>query len=152
MVIQSVMLSPCGGHKAVWDNDETPGSPMPWNPRPPTPGSPAPGTPRPPTPRSPTAGKPCPSRRRPTTRLPAVTRTSGRIPCRQSTTRHRNSRVRKPPPQLSVTKKTKVSGKKQARDSKKKRKRELVNRADSWQGFMEKRQSWTFSSARVTPP
>ena len=43
MVIQSVMLSPCGGHKAVWDNEETPRSPMPWNPRPPTPRSPAPG-------------------------------------------------------------------------------------------------------------
>ena len=37
VVIQSVMLSPCGGHKAVWDNEETPRSPMPWNPRPPTP-------------------------------------------------------------------------------------------------------------------
>ena len=52
----------------------------------------------PPTPRSPTPGNPRPSTRRPTTRLPAVTRTSGRIPGRRSTTRHRNSRVRKPPP------------------------------------------------------
>ena len=45
-----------------------------------------------------TPGNPHPSNRRPTTRLPAVTSTSGRIPCRRSTTCHRNSRVRKPPP------------------------------------------------------
>ena len=50
MVIQSVMLSPFGGHKAVWDHEETPRSPMPWNPRPPTPRSPA--TWEPPTPHS----------------------------------------------------------------------------------------------------
>ena len=65
---------------------------------PPTPNPQVASTREPPTPRSPTPGNPRPSRRRPTTMLPAVTRTSGRIPCRPSTTRHRNSRVRKPPP------------------------------------------------------
>ena len=93
VVNQSVMPSPCGGHKAMWDNEETPRSPMPRNPQPP-----ASGKPRPPMPRSPTPGNPRPSTRRPTTRLPAVTRTSGRIPCRRSTTCHQNSRVRKPLP------------------------------------------------------
>ena len=51
--------------------------------------------------------------------------------------------------QLSVTKKIKVSGKKQARDSKKKQ--NLWIEADSWQGFMGNRQSWPLSSARVMP-
>ena len=127
MVIQSVMLSPCGGHKAVWDNEETPRSPIPWNPRPPTPRSPA--TWEPPTPDSQVANAREPPSQHETSDneassgdedqwedlLPAIDDTPLEQPSQKATAR-----------QLSVTKKTKVSGKKQPRDSKKKR--ELVNR------------------------
>ena len=112
VVSQSVCM--CGGHKAVRDSKETPRSPSPGNPdpqvsiarepRPPSlhrQGTPDPQVSivrEPTTPSSPSPGKPQPSTRRPTTRLPAMTSTSGRISSRRSTTRHRNRRVRKPPP------------------------------------------------------
>ena len=127
MVIQSVMLSPFGGHKAVWDNEETPRSPMPWNPRPPTPRSPA--TWEPPTPDSQVANAREPPSQHETSDneassgdedqwedlLPAIDDTPSKQPSQKATAR-----------QLSVTKKTKVIDKKQPRDSKKKG--ELVNR------------------------
>ena len=127
-MIQSVMLSPCGDHKAVWDNEETPRSPVPWNPRPPTPRSPAPVNPRPPGRQR--QGTPDPQvayAREPPSQhetsdnkassgdedqwedpLPAIDDTPSEQPSQNATAR-----------QLSVTKKTKVSGK-QARDIKKK--------------------------------
>ena len=125
VVIQSVMLSPCGGHKAVWDNEETPRSQMPWIPRPPTHRAPVPGNPGPPTPRPPAQGNPRPpGRQRQGTPvpardvrqrgfqwedpLPAIDDTPSEQPSQKATAS-----------QLSVTKKTKVSGKKQAQDSKK---------------------------------
>ena len=57
--------------------------------------------------------------------LPAIDDTPSKQPSQKATAR-----------QLSVTKKTKVCGKKQARDSKEK-KRNLSIEAECWQGFME---------------
>ena len=124
MVIQSIMPSPCGGHKAVWDNEDTPRSPMPRNPRPP--GHQHQGTP---DPRRPVRNAREPPSQHETSDnkasssdedqwedpLPVIDDTPSEQPSQKVSAR-----------QLSVTKKTKVSGKKQARDSKKKM--ELVNR------------------------
>ena len=85
-MVQSAMLSLCGGHKAVWDSKETPWSPSSGNPRPPGLQHQGPPDPQasnirePLTPRSPTPGNPRSSTRHLTTRLPEMTRTSGGIP------------------------------------------------------------------------
>ena len=121
LVIQSVMPSPCGGHKAVWDNEDTPRSPMPRNPRPP--GHQHQGTP---DPRRPVRNAREPPSQHETSDneassgdedqwedpLPAIDDTPSEQTSQKASAR-----------QLSVTKKTKVSGKKQARDSKKKRRK-----------------------------
>ena len=70
--------------------------------------------------------------------LPAIDDTPSKQPSQKATAR-----------QLSVTKKTKVSGKKQARDSKKKT--ELVNRGRQL-ARVHGKQSWTLSGARLMPP
>ena len=53
--------------------------------------------------------------------------------------------------QQSVTRKTKVSGKKQVLNRRKKQQQKLCTEADSWQECMQNRQSWTLSSAHVAP-
>ena len=120
-MIQSVMLSPCGGHKAVWDNEETSGSPTPGNPRPldlQLQGTPDPqvANPREPPSQRETSDNEASSGDEDQWEdlLPAIDDTPSKQPNQKATAR-----------QLSVTKKTKVSGKKQARDSKKKKKRNL---------------------------